>query len=113
MANVLAAEEKQTILRGMLYQVYHAGSLDAGGRTWQIKVGSITYPDRTRGWVSALFIHTAAAMKGDPRQWLEVTVIDETQQPDAGELAGILKTALAGIAAGPAPPAAPKPAPPS
>ncbi|MGB2824625.1 MAG: alpha/beta hydrolase [Phycisphaerae bacterium] len=113
MANVLAAEEKQTILRGMLYQVYHAGSLDAGGRTWQIKVGSITYPDRTRGWVSALFIHAAAAMKGDPRQWLEVTVVDETQQPDAGELAGILKTTLAGIAAGPAPPAAPKPAPPS
>jgi len=99
MSAVLEAEEKQTILRGMLYQLYHTGRLDAGGRTWQMRIGSITYPDRRRGWVSALFLHAAAAMKADSRRWLEVTVIDETQQPDAAELAGILKTVLSGVKA--------------
>ena len=106
MADVLAAEEEQTRLRGLLYQVYHQGNLAAGGRTWKIKIGSITYPHRKRGWVSALFLHAAAPLKGRPKGWLEVTVIDETQQPEAAELAGIFRTVLNGIAARPTPPGA-------
>ncbi len=108
MTAVLKVEEEQTILRGMLYQLYHTGRLEAGGRTWQMKIGSITYPDRRRGWVSALFVHAAAAIKSDPRQWLEVTVIDETQQPEAAELAGILKTVVSGVKARPVKGASPK-----
>jgi len=104
LAAVLTAEEKATALRGLLYQVYRQQGLTAGGRKWAVKVGSITYPDRRRGWVSALFIHAAAPIKADPKRWLTVLVTDETQQPDAGQLAGILKAALAGVAAAPAPP---------
>jgi hypothetical protein len=99
MADVLSAEEGQTILRGMLYQVYRRGTLDVGGRNWSYKIGSITYPDRRRGWVSTLFLHAAAAVKNDPTQWLTVLVGDETQKPDAEELAGIFKTALVTLTA--------------
>lgn len=101
MLDVLKAEEQQTRQRGILYQVYHIASVDAGKRTWPLKVGSITYPDQKRGWVSVLFLHAAAPIAKDPSHWLEVTVMDETQQPDAAELAGILKTVLAGIGAQP------------
>ena len=102
MKDVLAAEAAAATARGMLQQVYRTDELAAGGRTWQCTVGSITYPDRRRGWVSALFCHCAAAVKADPRRWLTVTVTDETQQPDADELAGILKTALSGVVVRPA-----------
>ena len=102
MDQVLSAEEAQTIRRGMLYQVYSSGTVAGGGRKWQWKVGSTTYPDRRRGWVSSLFIHAAAAVGSDPKQWLTVVVLDETQQPDARELATILKTALSGVTADPA-----------
>jgi len=104
MGAALAAEEKATRLRGLLYQVYRSEDLTAGKRKWAVKVGSITYPDRRRGWVSALFVHAAAPIKADPKRWLTVLVTDETQQPDAKELAGVLKTSLAGVAATPAPP---------
>jgi hypothetical protein len=101
MTDVLGAEETQTIRRGVLYQVYHAGPLAVGGRGWQVKVGSITYPDRRRGWVSTLFLQAVAPMGANPKEWLEVTVMDETHQPGATELAGVLKTVLAGIGATP------------
>ena len=109
MAKILASEQEQTRLRGLLYQVYHTGSLNSGRRHWQFRIGSITYPDRSisvktgkpRGWVSALFIHAAALVRDDPKQWLEVLVLDETQQPDAGQLATILKTVTSFIAATP------------
>jgi len=104
MAATLAAEEKATRLRGLLYQVYRRQDLTAGGRKWAVKVGSITYPDRRRGWVSAWFVHAAAPIKADPKRWLTVLVADETQQPEAAELAGIVKAALAHVAAAPAPP---------
>jgi len=105
MSAVLAQEEQATIARGMLYQIYRTGRLTVAGRSWNYKIGSITYPDRRRGWVSSLFIHAAAVIRTDPRRWLTVLVTDETQQPVAKELAGILKTALAGISARPAAPA--------
>ena len=103
MADVLKAEQQQTIERGMLYQVYHTGKLDAGKRAWQLKIGSITYPHRKRGWVTNLFLHAAAAIAANPKEWLEVTVMDETQKPDAAELAGVLRTVLENISASPAP----------
>ncbi len=97
MKDVLAAENKATAERGMLHQVYRTANLSAGGRTWRCVVGSITYPDRRRGWVSALYCHASAPMKANQRRWLTVTVTDETQHPDAAELAGILKTALSRV----------------
>jgi len=110
LGDVLAAEDKKTRLRGLLYQVYHTVAVRAGGRAWPTKIGSITYPDRKRGWVSALFLHAASPIEKDPKQWIEVLVIDETQQPDAAELAGIFRTVVNGIQAGPAPSGAKKPA---
>ena len=97
MAKVLDAERTQTIRRGLLYQVYHTGKIAAGGRNWQMRIGSITYPDRRRGWVSGLFLHANAEVASDPKQWLEIMVLDETQQPNAAELSVIFKTALAGV----------------
>jgi len=99
MTDVLKAEETQTQTRGLLYQVYHTQTLPVGGRNWQVKIGSITYPDRKRGWVSTLFLRAAAPVARSPKQWLEVTVLDETQQPEAEQLAGILRTALETVAA--------------
>ena len=101
MGAVLSAEEKATIARGMLYQLYHTGQVPAAGRKWQYKIGSITYPDRRRGWVSALFVHAAAPIKADRRHFLTVMLTDETQQPDAKELAGVLKAVLSGLGVGP------------
>ena len=89
----------------MLYQVYKTGRLTAGGRAWTYRIGSITYPDRRRGWVSTLFIHAAAPVGADARRWLAVLLTDETQQPDAKALAAALKTALATIKPRRAPPA--------
>jgi len=68
MQKVLATEERATMARGMLYQVYRTGKLTAGGRTWRTRIGSITYPDRRRGWVSALFVHAAAPVAADGRE---------------------------------------------
>ena len=82
--------------------MYHSAALSAGGRSWQVKVGSITFPDRRRGWVSTLFLHAAAPIGRSPKQWLEVTVLDETQQPDAKELAGVFRTVLQTVSAKPA-----------
>lgn len=107
MSDVLQAEEDQTRRRGLLYQVYHSGRVQAGRRAWRLKIGSLTYPHRQRGWVSVLFLHAAAPMGADPKRWLEVTVMDETQKPDAAELAGVLRTVLAGIRASAVRPAAP------
>ncbi len=101
MQEVLAAEEAATVQRGLLYQLYHTASLPAGGRTWKLRIGSTTYPDRRRGWVSTLFLHASAPVAADPRQWLTVLLLDETQQPDAKELAGILATALTSVSAQP------------
>ncbi len=103
MGEVLAEEQAANVARGLLYQVYRTGALAAGGRRWTYTIGSITYPDRQRGWVSALFVHAAGAIRADPRRWLTVTVIDETQQPEAKELAEAFKTVVATIAAEPAP----------
>jgi len=101
MDEVLAAEEAQTIARGMLYQVYHADQVAAGGRTWKMKIGSFTYPDQKRGWVSPLFIHASAPIAGDPTRWLTVLIWDETQRPEDAEivdrLAILFKTAISGI----------------
>ena len=111
MPAVLAAEEKQTRLRGMLYQIYHSGEVTAGGRTWKVRIGSITFPDRrqNRGWRTTLFIHAAAAtgpVAGDKKaaarhEWIEITIMDETQQPDAKELAVVFQTVAGGTSAGP------------
>jgi pimeloyl-ACP methyl ester carboxylesterase len=102
MTDVLKAEEARTIQRGLLYQVYSTGKLDAGGKSWQYQIGSITYPEKDRGWVSTLFLHASAPLGEDAHQWLEVTVMDETQQPDAQELATICRTLLEGATATPA-----------
>lgn len=99
MDEVLSAEENQTILRGMLYQVYHAGRLTVAARRWNYRIGSITYPDRRRGWVSTLFIHAAAPHKTNSKRWLSVTILDETQQPDAGQLAAVLRTVITNLTA--------------
>ena len=99
LAEVLDAEQAATDARGMLAQTYHTGKLVAGPRTWRYTIGSITYPDRLRGWVSALYVHAAAPIAGDGKQWLSVTVTDETQEPDAKELAEVVKTAVSGITA--------------
>jgi len=106
MAEVLKAEQDQTIRRGMLYQLYHRQALAVGGRRWQVKAGSTTYPDPERGWVSTFFLHAAAPVSNEPTRWLEVLVMDETHKPDPPELAGLLRAVLAGIAAGPPRPAA-------
>ncbi len=111
MDDVLADEERDNLQRGMLYQVYGTGQAAGGGRTWSYKIGSITYPDRRRGWVSSLFIHAAAPIAANPRQWLTVMVTDETQQPDAAELAAALRTALETVTAGPVPASVPATAP--
>ena len=111
MSEVLSAEETETLLRGMLYQVYHAGQVSAGERTWTYKIGSITYPDRKRGWVTSLFLHAAAPVAQDPRQWLTIQVTDETQQPDAAELVTVFKSVLSSVTVAPgqaAPSTAPK-----
>jgi hypothetical protein len=124
MADVLAEEEKATVLRGMLYQVFQTGSVDASGRTWQYRIGSITYPDRRRGWISALFIHAATpagtvlsatrpatTQTAEAKRWLTVQLLDETEKPDATELAGYFRTALEGLTAKPlAPTTASRPA---
>jgi pimeloyl-ACP methyl ester carboxylesterase len=102
MEEVLADEEAQNIARGMLYQVYHRGQVQAGGRTWQYRIGSMTYPDRRRGWVSPLFVHSAALIEKDPRRWLTVMLTDRTQQPDANELAAVFKAAIGSLSARPA-----------
>ena len=104
MLDVLAAEEAATRKRGMLYQVYKTGRLSVGGRAWTYRIGSITYPDRRRGWVSTLFIHAAAPVGADARRWLSVLLTDETQQPDAKALAAAFKTVLATIKPRRAPP---------
>jgi len=101
MKDVLAAEAAATAARGMLYQVYRTDELAVGRRRWRCTTGSITYPDRRRGWVSALFCHCATPVNDDPRRWVTVTVNDETQQPDPDELATILKTVLARVAVRP------------
>jgi pimeloyl-ACP methyl ester carboxylesterase len=102
MTDVLKSDESRTIQRGLLYQIYSTGKLDAGGKAWQYQIGSITYPEKDRGWVSTLFLHASAPLGEDAHQWLEVTVMDETQQPDAQELATIFRTLLEGVGATPA-----------
>jgi pimeloyl-ACP methyl ester carboxylesterase len=94
MSAALAAEAEATRLRGMLYQVYHTGRIARGRQTWQYRIGSITYPDGRRGWVSALFIQAAAPRGKDTRRWWNILVVDETQEPDSKELAQFLTTAL-------------------
>ena len=108
MAEVLAAEDAETAARGMCYQVYHEGTADVGARKWQVKIGSITFPHAKRGWVSTLFVRAVSAAPPDPRGWACVLILDETQQPDAAELARLLKTLLAGMRAAPAAPAPPR-----
>jgi len=93
--DIVAAEEKQTVERGLLYQVYHAGAVKAGGRDWKLKCGSITYPDAKRGWVSALFLHAVRPIGDSMTQWLELLVLDETGRPDAAELAELFHTVAA------------------
>jgi pimeloyl-ACP methyl ester carboxylesterase len=64
---------------------------------WRIRIGSITYPDRRRGWVTALFAHASSPLSPDGRKWVSVVLTDETQQPDAQELAGYLRAALGDV----------------
>ena len=96
-ADAMASEAAAMAGRGMLYQSYWRGNLTAGGRTWRIGVGSMTYPDQRRGWVNVLFVSAAAPHSADGRQWMHVLVSDETQKPDARELTVLLKTALTSI----------------
>ena len=95
MAGVLKAREDQTRARGMLYQVYHTAVVRAGKAEWSVKVGSMTYPDQTRGWVSPLFLYATRSTRSSPRRWQAVMIMDETMEPDAAHLAGVLKTLLA------------------
>jgi hypothetical protein len=98
MKQVVAAEEADTLRRGMLYQTYASGKLAAGGRNWEYRIGSITFPDAKRGsWQSTLFINAFAPLGDDGRQWLELTLMDETQEPDAAQVAGLFKSVLASI----------------
>ena len=105
MAEVVAAEAEQTRLRGMLYRVYHTGKALGAGRKWQVTIGSITFPDKRKGWQTTLFLHAAAPVAAGPRQpktdeknkWVEVAIMDETQQPDTKELAKIFRTILRGL----------------
>lgn len=99
---VLSAEEADMVSRGLLYQVYGSGQATGGGREWKYRIGSITYPDRRRGWVSALFIMASAPIDKDPKRWLSVIVVDETQQPDPAELAGILRGCIETLSMKPA-----------
>lgn len=116
MRTVLAAEEAENKSRGMLYQIYRTQQVPCGGRFWQVKIGSMTYPDRRkdtdgkpRGWVSVLFLHASAPIRRDPRQWLAILVMDETGKPDAAELAGLFKLAATGLVVRPGTaPAVPK-----
>ena len=100
MARVLAAETAQTRLRGMLYQIYQRRTLPAAGRTWQVRIGTVTFPDRRKGWRTTLFVHATAAIGAKPEKafrWIEITLMDETQRPDARELATALRTVLTGL----------------
>ena len=96
MAEMLATQEARTRQRGMLYQVYHTGKVASGKRAWDLKVGSITYPDRTRGWVSPLFLHATGSLPGGGRRWQAVMIMDERMAPDAKGLAELLVTLLDG-----------------
>jgi pimeloyl-ACP methyl ester carboxylesterase len=98
-ADIVLAEEKQTIERGLLYQTYHAYEVKVGERTWKLRIGSITYPDAGRGWVSALFVHATTPIGDSLTRWLELLILDETQQPDAKELAELFHTVAAGAMA--------------
>jgi len=116
MTRVLAAEEAETKTRGMLYQVYHTLKVAAGGRTWAVKIGSITFPDRrkdaagkVRGWVSTLFVHASAPIREDPKRWLTVMIMDETHQPDAAQLAAVFRAAAGGLTVKKAAPKPPSP----
>ena len=100
MARVLAAETAQTRLRGMLYQIYQRGTLTGAGRSWQVRIGSVTFPDRRKGWRTTLFIHAAAAIDAKPDKafrWIEITLMDETQRPNPQELGTTLRTILSGL----------------
>jgi len=97
MSEVLAAETEQTRLRGMLYQVYHAGPLTAAGRKWRIEIGSITFPDKRKGWRTTLFLQAAAHVAKDKTRWVEITVMDETQEPDPKKLATVFRTLLTSL----------------
>lgn len=97
MKQVLAADEAQTIERGMLYQIYTTGKISAGGRNWEYRIGSITFPHAKKGWQSTLFINAWSPMTDDAKQWLELTLLDETQAPDAAQMAGLFKSVLASV----------------
>lgn len=99
MRAVLAEEANQTVLRGMLYQRYTTGGVSADGVDWDYQIGSITFPHKDRGWQSTLFLHAWSPLANDEKRWVEVTVLDETQQPDGAQLARIVKTILAGVRA--------------
>ena len=109
MKDILGEEANQTILRGRLYQIYATGRLagDAAGASgggWEYQIGSITFPHKDRGWQSTLFLHAWSPTSADGKQWLEVTVLDETQQPDASQLARAAKTVVGGVKVTPAQP---------
>ncbi len=97
LTDVLADEERQTRLRGLLYQAYEKTDLQAAGRTWAVRIGSITFPDRRRGWRTTLFLLAASPVGDDPKQWIELTILDETQEPDPAELATIFATVVNGL----------------
>jgi len=94
MDDVLKEQEARTRARGMLYQVYHTAAVRAGAVEWNVKIGSMTYPDQTRGWVSPLFLYATRATSAG-RKWQAVMIMDETMEPDAATLAGVLKTLIA------------------
>ena len=95
MSDVLKAQEGKTRARGMLYQVYHTAVVGAPKAEWSVKVGSMTYPDQTRGWVSPLFLYATRSTASSGRRWQAVMIMDETMEPDAAHLAAVLKTLLA------------------
>lgn len=101
MKSVLAAEERTTRRRGLLYQRYRTDALEAGGRTWTLATGSITIPHQEKGWLSTLFVRAVSPLEGgdEPKSWLTVTLLEETQKPDATEMAAALKAALSGVKA--------------
>ena len=99
MAEVLADEERSTRLRGMLYQVHHRLQIPAGARTWRVRIGTITFPDKRRGWRTTLFCHAAAPLAADGKKWVEVAVLDETQKPDPRQIAEAFHTVVSDLKA--------------
>ena len=101
MGQVIAAEQRRTAERGLLYQVYRKGQWPLAGRKWTWRIGTITFPDKRHGWRTTLFVHAASPLGDDGRQWLEVVVMEESQKPQPKPLARLVRTLLQAVDAKP------------